>query len=157
MSSNGEHPPTVGAGASTSEAEIAALREKYELLQQIQALDSRMTLPSGAKPAMRVRVPEGTYNMSPTEYRTYVKDCKSYHQLTQMTDHDVVLQLRLNMDSDLKRIVDKNYPLFELKNIDEALEIIGTIVHEESNPAVYRHQFIQMIQGKDEPIKEFVT
>ena len=57
--------------------EVVTLREKLQLMQQIQTLTAQISTPLGAKPAMRVKVPEGSYNMSPTEYRTYVKDCKS--------------------------------------------------------------------------------
>ena len=114
-------------------------------MRQIQALNAEINTTHGTKPAMHVRVPEGSYNMSPTEYRSYMKDCKSY----------LTLQLRMNMDSDLKRIIDTNYPQWEQNTVDEA--IVGSIVHEVSNPAVYRHKFNQMIQCKDEPVREFIT
>ena len=61
------------------------------------------------------------------------------------------------MDSDLKRIIDTNYPEFEQNTVDDALVIVGKIVQEVSNPAVYQHKFNQMVQNRDEPIREFVT
>ena len=106
---------------TASNDEMENLRQKLELLRQIQALNAEMNTPHVTKPAMHVRVPEGSYNVSPTEYRTYMKDCKSYLTLTQLSDH-VVLQLRMNMDSDLKRIIDTNDPQWEQNTVDEALK-----------------------------------
>ena len=142
---------------TASNDEVENLRQKLELLRQIQALNAETNTPHGTKPAMHVRVPEGSYDMSPTEYRTYMKDCKSYLTLTQLSGHDVVLQIRMNMDSGLKRIIDTNYPQWEQNTVDEALKIVGSIVHEVSNPAVYRHKFNQMIQCKGETVREFIT
>ena len=56
-----------------------------------------------------VKVPEGRYNMNSNEFRTFCKDCRDYKKLTQYTDEQVVLQIRLNMDSDLKRAIDVNF------------------------------------------------
>ena len=47
--------------------------------------------------------------MNPGEFRTYRKDFLDYKKLTQFTNEQVVLQMRLNMDSDLKRAIDINY------------------------------------------------
>ena len=47
--------------------------------------------------------------MNPGEFRTYRKDCLDYKKLTQFTNEQVVLQMRLNMDLDLKRAIDINY------------------------------------------------
>lgn len=77
--------------------------------------------------------------MSPTENQTYKKDCMSYRQLTKLEDHDV-LQIRMEMDGDLKRIIDTNYPKYEENTVEEALEIVETIVTAVSNVAVYRHR-----------------
>ena len=53
--------------AGIADEEIDKLRQKLALLQQIQAIDARINAPAGAKPAMRVKVPEGRYSMSPAE------------------------------------------------------------------------------------------
>ena len=115
-----------------------------------------------ANPSQRivrqVKVPEGRYHMSLTEYRTYRKDCRDYVFLTQYTDQQVVLQMRLNMDAELKRAVDTNYgELWDRYTVEEALTSIGDIVNETSNPAVYQKEFDGMQQKIDELIREFVT
>ena len=43
----------------------------------------------------QVKVPDGHYNMNLSEYRTYCKDCRDYKTLTNYTDNQVVLQMRL--------------------------------------------------------------
>ena len=154
-------PPAAVATGNNDEADedmtMNNLREKLALMQQIHALSAQISTPGATKPAMRVKVPQGSYNMSPTEYRTYKKDCMSYRTLTHMTDHDVVLQIRMEMDGDLKRIIDTNYPKFEDNSVERALEIVGTIVTAVSSTAVYRHKFNQMSQHKDERIREYET
>ena len=100
--SNPEDPDHGSVTVGQAGDEVETLRQKLTLLQQIETLQVRLNNPSGTKPAMYVKVPEGRYNMSPTEYRTYVNDCLSYHELTRMTDHEIVLQLRLNMDGGFK-------------------------------------------------------
>ena len=77
--------PTEGnsqAALTTTADEVVALREKLELMQQIHALQLQLNAgasggPSRIQPAMSVKVPEGSYNMSPTEFRTYKKDCST--------------------------------------------------------------------------------
>ena len=53
---------------------------------------------------------------------------------------------------DLKRVIDTNYPEWKLKTFVEALNIVGAIVREISNPAVHGHNFNQMVQEKDESV-----
>ena len=47
--------------------------------------------------------------MNPGEFRTYRKDYLDHKKFTQFTNEQVVLQTRLNMDSDLKHAIDINY------------------------------------------------
>lgn len=139
--------------------ENAALREKLALLQQIQQLQNTLN-PSGTQPAVNiknVKVPEGSYKMSPTEYRTYENDCNAFKNLTGFTNYQIVSQLRLHMDPDMKRIIDTNHPSWSTSTLDEALTIIKNIVYETSNPSVYRKQFDSMVQRKEESIREFIT
>ena len=109
------------------------------------------------KQVRQVKVPEGRHNMSLAEFRTYSKDCRDYQFLTQYSDQQVVLQMRLNMDVDLKRAIDTNYSdEWDSKTVDDAIEAVGSIVNEIRNPAVYRKEFDGMQQRNDEPIREFV-
>ena len=61
------------------------------------------------------------------------------------------------MDANLIRIIDANYPNYEQNNVEEALTIVGDIVQQTSNVAVYRNQFNKMTQIKDELFKEYYT
>ena len=141
--------PQAGAGAG----EIALLREKLELLERINALSN----PSRTVPTMKVKVPEGSHNMSPSEFRTYKKDCTDYKKLTGSADNQIVLHLRLHMDADLKRIIDTNHSDWDSKSVEEAMNTIEEIVTELSNPVVYRKHFDELYQKKDERIQEYVT
>ncbi len=149
------------------DAEVAALRTKLALLQQIQQLQNATglgpTVPQQvqvqtAMPTPKnVKPPEGRYNMSLLEFRTYAKDCMDYKTLTRYTDEQIVLQMRLNMDSDLKLAVDTNYPEWRASTVEDAIKTVGEIVNQISNCAVYRKAFNNMVQSEDEKIREFST
>ena len=91
------------------------------------------------------------------EYRTYSRDCTDYKALFGYTDSKIVSLLRLNMDTDLKRAVDTNYPEWNTYTVEEAVATIGNIVNQVSNIAVYRKEFNEMKQGENERVREFVT
>ena len=61
------------------------------------------------KPVKNVPLPIGTYTMSPSEFRTYMKDVKDCQILNQHSDRQIVMKMRLKMDTDLKRAVDITY------------------------------------------------
>ena len=106
----------------------------------------------------QVKVAEGRYNMNPGEFRTYRKDCLDYKKLTQFTNEQFVLQMRLNMDSDLKRAIDITYKdIWNELTVDGAITAVGNIVNVISNPAVHRKEFDNMEQNSNESIKEFIT
>ena len=152
---------TANEGVQRTQEEIAALREKFTLLQQIQSLQSQLSNvtanPSRTQPAMRVKPPEGSYSMSQGDFRTYKKDVETYKILTKYSDAQIVLQLRLSMDADLKRIIDTNYPQWETMELTDALKSVEHIVKEATNPAVYRKQFHSTLQQREESIQDFVT
>ena len=106
----------------------------------------------------QVNESEGRYNMTLQEYRTFKKDCTDYKKLTNYSDEQVVLQMRLDMDGDLKRAIDTNYGNdWDSLLLNEALKAVGKIIHQISNPVVYRKEFDKMHQKENEPICEFVT
>ena len=143
--------------------DLQALREKVALLEQIRVLQGQVglapTQPSLQNTAVpkNVKVPEGRYTMSLAEYRTYSRDCTDYKALCGYTDSQIVSLLRLNMDTDLKRAVDTNYPEWNTYTVEEAVATIGDIVNQISNIAVYRKEFNDMKQGESERVREFVT
>ena len=55
----------------------------------------------------QVKVPEGRYAMNADEFSPFRKDCIYYQRLTNYTDKQVVLQMRMNMDTDLNQAIDK--------------------------------------------------
>ena len=96
--------------------------------------------------------------MSLADFRSFSTDCETYHQLTGLSDQQVVLQLRLHMDADLKRAIDTNYPEWSRKTVvDQAIEIVSEIVNQTSNPPKYIKEFDNMVEGEDKSIREFVT
>ena len=78
--------------------------------------------------------------------------------MTQFTNEQVVLQMRLNMDLDLKRAIDINYKdTWNELTVDGAITAVGNIVNVISNPVVHRKEFDNMEQNSNESIKEFIT
>ena len=66
--------------------------------------------------------------MSQADYRTYKKDVGTYKQMTKYSDAQIVLQIRLSMDADLKCIIDTNYPQWETLSQENALKIVEHVV-----------------------------
>ena len=96
--------------------------------------------------------------MNQGEFRIYRKDCLDYKKLTQFINDEVVLQMRLNMDSDLKRAIDINYKdTWNELTAEGAITAVGNIVNMISNPVVHRKKFDNMEQNSNESIKEFIT
>ena len=110
-----------------------------------------------AQPAMRIKPPEGLYSMSRGDFRTYKKDVETYQRLTNFTEAQIILQLRLHMDMDLKRVIDANYPNWEQLTLGDALNAVEHVVKETSNPAVYRKLFQETNQLKNESFQTFYT
>ena len=143
--------------------QVQAMQMQTQMLakQNEQSLRSRTLVTSTTATSTDVRqvkVPDGHYNMNLSEYRTYCKDCRDYKTLTNYTDNQVVLQMRLNMDNDLKRAIDTNYSTsWDSFALDEAIKTVGKIVNHISNPVVYRKEFDNLYQSQDEPIREFIT
>ena len=137
--------------------QMKTIQFQTQMIQQQQTPnESRLTIPSNI--ARQVKVPQGNYNMSPCDYRTYRKDCIDYKKLTQNSDDQIVLQLGLNMDNDLKRAIDTTFKdSWDAFSIEEALDAIGQIVNELSNPAVHRKEVDTVIQAPDETVREFIT
>ena len=103
------------------------------------------------------KVPEGRYTMSLSEFQTFRKDCEDYKALTSYSDPQIVMQIRLNTDVDLKRAIDTNYPLWNTYTVSEAVKKIGEIVSHVSNTSVYKKQFDEMCQKENETIREYIT
>ena len=76
-----------------------------------------------------VKVPEGRYDMDPNEYRTFAKDCRDYKKLTGYNDNQIVLQIRMNMDSTLKRAIDVNYKdAWDTYTVEEAITAVSSLL-----------------------------
>ena len=163
----------VGMASPDLQKQLAHLTKIVEMQVQAMTLQSQM-MSASASPGMSshgtllshsqqtglrpVKVPEGRYNMNPGEFRTYKKNCLDYKKLTQFTNEQVVLQMRLNMDLDLKRAIDINYKdTWNELTVDGGITAVGNIVNVISNPAVHRKEFDNMEQNSNESIKEFIT
>ena len=88
--------------------QTADLQQQLQTLQEQQAGNSGTagtadgsaadTGAHNTKPVRNVKVPdEGVYTMRP-DHRTYRKDVADYQILTQYSDGQVVMRMRLNMD-----------------------------------------------------------
>ena len=105
-----------------------------------------------------VKAPEGRYDMNAAEYRMYSKDCRDFKTLTHFTDEQIVIQMRLNMDAQLKRAVDTNFGArWNTLTVEDALTSIKDLIRCTSNIAIFRKEFDSMIQKNGESIREYVT
>ena len=95
--------------------------------------------------------------LSLSDLKTYTRNYFDYQTLTNYTDRQLVLQMRMNMDSDLKRTIDANHPDRRDKTVGEAVQIVNDIIKHSSNPTVYRKEFDNIMQESNEIIREFVT
>lgn len=114
-----------------------------------------MAMPAIVK---NVKVPEGRHDMNPNEFRTFSKDCRDYKKLTKYSDEQIVLQVRLNMDTELKRAIDVNIKdAWDAYTVEEAIDAIGTLLKSKHTPVVYRKEFDRLSQHEGEDFKTFVT
>ena len=146
------------------QSQLSELQKLVELQAQTMNLQTQLLQSSRSVPAMsshhvrQVKCPEGHYNMTPAEFRSYRQDCIDYKKLTRYSDQEVVMQIRLNMDTDLKRAVDTNFKSqWGSFTVDEALDSISELILQLSNPAVYRRDFDELKQKADENVREFIT
>ena len=147
------------------------LQKQMNDLQQLVALQMQvmeMHTKSIADPSLRstptissqqvknIKAPEG--RMSTAEFRMYSKDCRDFMKLTQFTNEQIVIQMRLNMDADLKRVVDTNFgDSWNEKSVEDALISIKEIIKNTRNSAVHKKMFDGMSQKSSESVREFIT
>ena len=92
------------------------------------------TLTISSQQVKNIKAPEGRYDMSTTEFRMYYKDCRDFMKLTEFTDEQIVIQMRLNMDADLKRAVDTNFgDSWNEKSVKDALKTIKEMIKKNKN------------------------
>ena len=95
--------------------------------------------------------------LNANEFRLFHKDCTYNKKLTNYSDLQI-LQIRMNMDDDLKRAIDTNFDnIWDNFTVGEALDAIQTIVKHVSNPLVHRKDFDDTCQREGESFKEFLT
>ena len=121
------------------ELQAQAMSLQTQLLQNVQ---SNSNTAVSSHHVRQVKCPEGRYNMTPAEFRSYKQDCIDYKKLTRYSDQEVVMQLRLNMDTDLKHAVDTNIKSeWSYLTVEVALNKISKLILQLSNPAVHRRDF----------------
>ena len=93
-----------------TQLQMMQLQIQQQQLQQQTANSANITTATPVSSIVKnVKVPEGRLDMNPNEFRTFSKDCRDYKKLTNYSDEQIVLQVRMNMDADLKRSVDVNF------------------------------------------------
>ena len=158
------------SGVSNS---TSTMQQQINDLQQLVALQMKvmeMHTKSIADPTLRstpainsqqvknVKAPEGRYDKNSADFRMYSKDCRDFMTLTQFSNEQIVIQMRLNMDADLKRTIDTNFgENWNAMSVEDALKSIREILKTTSNNAVHRKIFDGMNQSNSESAREFVT
>ena len=87
----------------------------------------------------------------------FSRDVTDYQHLTNLTNEQVVIQVRLNMDNTLKRAVDSNFQNWNQLTVAQAIHGIETIVKKSSNPVVFQKEFHNTKQYEHEGIREYIT
>ena len=156
-----------------SDVATASLQQQMADLQKIVALQLqvmnehtraitdpslRSTPTMGSQEVKHIKAPEGRYDMNSAEFRMYTKDCRDFRTLTRFTDEQIVLQMRLNMDTELKRAIDTNLGVrWNSLSVEDALSSIKSTIKHTSNSAVFRKDFGGMNQNNGESVREFIT
>ena len=155
--SEGQGDPEGLLNIATQMSSMQKLIEMQTQLMQLQVQQhTNSTLAMST--IKQVKIPEGRYNMNANEFKSFRKDCTDYKKLTNYSDLQVVLQIRMNMDDDLKRAIDTNFNnIWDNFTVGEALDAIQTIVKHASNPVVHRKDFDDTCQREVESFKEFLT
>ena len=154
--------------ASAMQKQISELTQLMEMQMKLMSMHTQAVTQTSLQPATptmmsphnmkHVMAPEGRYDMNSSEFRMYTKDCHDFRTLTQFTDEQIVIQMRLNMDAQLKQSIDTNFgTTWNTFTMDKALESIKSIVKYTNNVAIFRKEFDKMDQKGGETIKEYVT
>ena len=160
-----EDPPATQPDMGDWQQQVADMKALVQLQLQSMTMQTQiLNTVSSSNSALainhvkHVKVPEGHYHVNPNEFRTYRKDSVDYKKLTQYTDEQVVLQMRLHMDNKLKHALDTNFiTSWDTFTVNQAVEAIGQIMNRISNPVVHRKEFDGIGQREHESIVEFIT
>ena len=158
-----EDPPATQPDMGDLQQQIADMKALVQLQLQSMTMQTQiLNTVSSSNSALainhvkHVKVPERHYHMNLNEFRTCHKDCVDYKKLTQYTE--VVLQMRLHMDNELKRALDTNLiTSWDTFTVNQAVEAIGQIMNRIGSPVVYRKEFDGIEQHVHESIVEFIT
>ena len=146
---------------SADEDMNASVQKQLLQLSQIMETHLKSTLSPSMSKAIEfknIKAPEGRHDMTASEFRTYTKDCQDYKSLTNCEDKQLVIQMRLNMDSEMKRSIDTNFgESWNQFSLVKALSSIKTLLKCNSNPAIFRKEFDKMFQQTGESIREYIT
>ena len=140
------------------------MEEQLQQLQELMKLQMETSLQVSRIATMKshdikhVKAPEGRYDMKSGEFRIYSKDYRDFKKLTKQSDEDIVIQMRLNMDEELKRAVDTNFgEEWNSFSLDQALSSIKDLMKSTSNAAIYRKEFDSLSQKNGESVREYIT
>ena len=143
--------PSTSDGSTSMEELMKLMKLQIETTLQTATMKSH-----GMK--HHVKAPEGRYEMKSSEFRIYSKDYHDFKHLTKLADEDIVIQMRLNMDEELKRAVDTNYgEEWNSFSLDKALSSVKELMKSTSNTAIYRKEFDSLDQKNGESVREYIT
>ena len=146
-----EDKPSPSDGSTSMEELMKLMKLQIETTLQTATMKSH-----GMK--HHVKAPEGRYEMKSSEFRIYSKDYHDFKHLTKLADEDIVIQMRLNMDEELKRAVDTNYGQeWNSFSLDKALSSVKELMKSTSNTAIYRKEFDSLDQKNGESVREYIT
>ena len=135
---DGANPPDLQKQINDIQ-KLVSLQMKF-MEQQVSSQTMKSSIMS--REVRQVKVLEGRYAMNANEFRTFRKDWIDYQRLTNYTDKQVVLQMHMNMETDLKQAIDTNYTnSWDNFKVEQAIAAVDTIIKQVINPVVYRKEF----------------
>ena len=134
------------------------LDTQLQIIQMSRNAQPQPTTAQATSTIKRIDAPVARYDMTSHEFRSYKKDCKDFKALTNYSDLQTVLQMRIHMDAPLKQAIDANYgETWDTLTVANTLEKIETLLKSVTNPIVHRKEFDNMVQRETDSITEFVT
>ena len=125
------------------------LDTQLQIIQMSRNAQPQPTTAQATSTIKRIDAPVARYDMTSHEFRSYKKDCKDFKALTNYSDLQTVLQMRIHMDAPLKQAIHS-----QTLTVADALEKIGTLLKSVTNLIVHRKEFDNMVQIETDSITE---
>ena len=110
-----------------------------------------------AKASVTAHLSTLTLEMTKVQFRKFQQDWLVYKQLTNLQPAQASAHLYNACNEEVQMSIINTHPDFSQFDEKKALEIIEPIVTVNSNPAVHRKAFVELLQTENQSVKNFVV